>query len=862
MLTGRGFPIEYLKVGIHENLKKQLRLYMNRKYIIGACLLSVAAVLAVFWDPLFSGKTLFSPDGPPFFTADYQYQRLVSFWGSWVYRIAGIGGGGRAFHPLEVLAVIFPPLVYHVASYMVSVVLLYIAGVFFLRGRRIPFVPALLGGLAIAFAGYFFTLISAGHRGIFYMMPYAVFVFGFLDRAIDRKSMFYFAMTGAFAGFGLIAQADVMGLLLIVAGAYGVFKLSSSFFANKDTRGVLLTRTILGGFVALLFLGLVCAGWYEKLTETILPKREQQIASAGAKTAEEKWIFATNWSMPPEEILEFVAPGIFGFESGDPAGPYWGRVGRSWQWGKGRQGMVNLKQHTVYLGVLQLLFAFYGLAGVLRRRKGATDVDGGEKAAAGFSIRSCRGEIIFWSVVALVSALLAMGRYFPLYRLFYMLPLASKIRAPIKFIHITELSVAILFAYGLSIFLRHVDLLRGSEKMQGKQIKRQMGVFFVVSGVVGTIFFIACGLAGTFGGIFRDYWEGLGLLGHSDLLIERMQGALAHGGALFLIGAGVFAAGRFMADAKKAGQISLVALLIVVPLDLVNVARNYVRVRDLSAYYAPNPVAEKINEEEQLYRTAYYLTKRHKFDVVWRNFRHHGVYMLNPRNLSDLSENYQNFFKAIGDNIFRLWQLTNTRFVLGPYEGFRKLLGHPAIEMDTRFAIAGGRILVNERGPGQFALIRFNGCLPRALVYHEWEFLEQEAALETLSKPDWNPSRTLLVSDKPEVASSSGEPTQVNITDYARTRVEIETETKTDGILLLNDKYDPDWKASVDGKPAEILRCNYIMRGVAVPAGQHRVVFTYRPFMVPFILSLAVCGLLLAWGGGLYFMAGRKRRRL
>ncbi len=824
--------------------------------------MSVVAVLAAFWDPLFSGKTLFSPDQSPFFSADYQCHRLASFWGAWLHRVAGRGAGGGTFHPLEILAVIFPPLVYHVASYMVSVVLLYIAGVFFLRGRRIPFVPALLGGLAIAFAGYFFTLISAGHRGIFYMMPYAVFVFGFLDRAIERKSMFYFAMTGAFAGFGLIAQADVMGLLLIVAGAYGVFKLSSSFFANKDTRGVLLTRTILGGFVALLFLGLVCAGWYEKLTETILPKREQQMASAGAKTAEQKWIFATNWSMPPEEILEFVAPGIFGFESGDPEGPYWGRVGRSWQWGEGRQGMVNLKQHTVYLGVLQLLFAFYGLAWGLRRKKGAidADADGGEKTAAGFSIWNCRGEVLFWGVVALVSALLAMGRYFPLYRLFYMLPLASKIRAPIKFIHITELSVAILFAYGLSIFLHHVDLLRGSEKMQGKHIKRQMGTFFMGSGIVGVIFFIACGLMGGFGGIFRDYWEELGFLGHSDLLIERMQGALAHGGVLFLIGAGVFAACRFMADTKKARQISLAVLLVAVPLDLVLVARNYVRVRDLSAYYAPNPVAERINEEEQLYRTAYYLSQRSKFDVVWRNFRHHGVYMLNPRNLADLSDDYQNFFKAIGNNIIRLWQLTNTRFVLGPIEAFEKILEHPAIEVDTRFAITGGRILVNERRPGQFALIRFNGCLPRALVYHEWEFLEQEKTLQTLTSTEWNPFRTLLVSDKPKpkVMPSNREPTRVNITDYGRTRVEIETETEADGILLLNDKYNPDWKVSVDGKPAEILRCNYIMRGVGLTAGQHRVVFTYRPFVIPFILSISVCIVLFAWGSGLFFAKRRK----
>ena len=37
-------------------------------------------------------------------------------------------------------------------------------------------------------------------------------------------------------------------------------------------------------------------------------------------------------------------------------------------------------------------------------------------------------------------------------------------------------------------------------------------------------------------------------------------------------------------------------------------------------------------------------------------------------------------------------------------------------------------------------------------------------------------------------------------------------------VLLLNDKYDPNWHVTVDGKPAELLRCNFIMRGVYLHA--------------------------------------------
>ena len=58
-------------------------------------------------------------------------------------------------------------------------------------------------------------------------------------------------------------------------------------------------------------------------------------------------------------------------------------------------------------------------------------------------------------------------------------------------------------------------------------------------------------------------------------------------------------------------------------------------------------------------------------------------------------------------------------------------------------------------------------------------------------------------------------------------------------MLLLNDKYDSNWHVSVDGKPADLLRCNYLMRGVYLSAGQHAVQFTYQPDSKPIYVTLA-----------------------
>ena len=81
--------------------------------------------------------------------------------------------------------------------------------------------------------------------------------------------------------------------------------------------------------------------------------------------------------------------------------------------------------------------------------------------------------------------------------------------------------------------------------------------------------------------------------------------------------------------------------------------------------------------------------------------------------------------------------------------------------------------------------------------------------------------------------------------------MQLNVKASAPSVLLLNDKFDPDWKVWVNGQPAKLLRCNYLMRGVQVPAGESKVRFHFEPpltgmkvTLTAVAVGLVLCGLL------------------
>jgi len=165
---------------------------------------------------------------------------------------------------------------------------------------------------------------------------------------------------------------------------------------------------------------------------------------------------------------------------------------------------------------------------------------------------------------------------------------------------------------------------------------------------------------------------------------------------------------------------------------------------------------------------------------------------------------------------------------------------------------------------GPDATVYANGnALPRTwLVGGEQVVAGDQAQLTAVGSAGFEPRSTVITAEPiPGLADGAGEgsPGTAHITDYGAEKVTIAAHASRPSELVLSDTYYPGWNVTVNGKPAQINEVDYLLRGVHVPAGNDRIVFTYDPrsFTIGWTVSLAASLVLL---GAVVF--GLRRRRV
>lgn len=122
-------------------------------------------------------------------------------------------------------------------------------------------------------------------------------------------------------------------------------------------------------------------------------------------------------------------------------------------------------------------------------------------------------------------------------------------------------------------------------------------------------------------------------------------------------------------------------------------------------------------------------------------------------------------------------------------------------------------------------------ALPRVLFVPQAQAADQNALLQSGQwGAGFDPSRLVLIAPDEAKKLDQGSDGQARLVRYENGRVIVATSSARGGILVLNDVYHPWWRATIDGTPVTIMRANGIFRAVAVPSGQHEVVFEFMPF--------------------------------
>jgi hypothetical protein len=93
----------------------------------------------------------------------------------------------------------------------------------------------------------------------------------------------------------------------------------------------------------------------------------------------------------------------------------------------------------------------------------------------------------------------------------------------------------------------------------------------------------------------------------------------------------------------------------------------------------------------------------------------------------------------------------------------------------------------------------------------------------------------------------------IRLAQYGLNDISFSSKNSKDGFAVFSDiYYAKGWKAYVDDKETPIVRANYVLRAIKVPAGEHNIVFKFHPESfytgqkVAMISSILIIGLILA----------------
>jgi len=149
----------------------------------------------------------------------------------------------------------------------------------------------------------------------------------------------------------------------------------------------------------------------------------------------------------------------------------------------------------------------------------------------------------------------------------------------------------------------------------------------------------------------------------------------------------------------------------------------------------------------------------------------------------------------------------------------------------------------------KFRIWEYKKALPRVFLVNDYLVeKDRQKIADYIFDRDFNLEKVIVLEEEPGIKISpwdKAEKREVEVVEYTPSKVVLKTKLPVSTLLFLSDNYYPGWRAHIDGKTSKILRANYSFKSVAVPAGEHEIVFFYKPKVFYWSLKISIFSLLL-----------------
>lgn len=731
-----------------------------------------------------------------------------------------------------------PENVWYVFAYLLGFYIL-------LRAFDFRWHLAALGAIVWAFSSYFFIIIAAGHIWKVMALAYLPPLIAGLVWAYRGKLLRGFCVTALFSAFEIDANHVQMTYyyLFVIAAmviAYGVDAVRRGQWKGfLRATGVCAAGALIG---VLLNLSNLYHTW-QYAQESMRGKSElvkKNVTNQTSSGLDRDYI--TQWSYGIDETWTLLVPNAKGgasvplatnakaMEKADPnfmqiyqqMGQYWGDQ-------PGTSG-------PVYVGAFVLMLFVLGLFIVKGPMK--------------------------WALLGatVLSILLSWGHNFMPFTDFFLdyVPMYSKFRTVASILVIAEFTIPLLAMLALKRLVDEPDLM-------GKQM-RWVYVSFALTGGIALLFalmptvffsdFISVAELEALKGIPADYLAPL----ESNLRSIREGIFVADCWRSFWIIAIGMALLLLYRYRKLKDEYMVGAMVLLCLIDMWQVNKRYLndsmfveksareqaqpmsetdrlilRDKDLD-YRVLNLASNTFNENETSYYHksigGYHAAKLRRYQDLIDNYIVPEMQQL----MSALAKAGGDMTKVKGDSIFPVLNMLNAKYFIVP------LQDNKTVPIQNPYVLGNAWFVdklnyVNNANQELEALGKLN--------------LRHEAVADARFK-------AVLGEATPQDSTSV-----VKLTAYAPNQLTYEVKSATGGAMVFSEIYYPEWTATVDGKPVEIGRADYVLRALKVDKGQHQVVLTFDPKSVKQTETVAYAAyvvLLLVVLFGLYAEWKRKQK--